>query len=104
MSEGRYSTIPDDLGGVFDHIQVEAAMRSKLPWLEDKVRKFLEKKPTYDEINKFLVATQDEILGVNMAQLFAGFDSRVFPPAPTTGGRGNTPLVRLPFPDNIGKK
>ena len=81
-------------------------MRSKLTWLQEKVNKFLEKKPTYDEINKFLIATQDEILGVGFAQLFVGFDSRVvtFPPAPTTGGRGNTPLVRFPFPNNAAKK
>ena len=63
MCEARYSTIPDDLSGLFDHIQVEAAMRNKLDWLENKVREFLKNKPAYNEMSKFLVATQDEILG-----------------------------------------
>ena len=105
MSE-RYSTIPDDLSALFDHIQVEAAMRNNLEWLEHKVKEFLKKKPTHDEISKFLVATQDEIIGVGLAQLFAGFESKVttFPSVPS-GVRGNTPLVRFPFPnENMTKK
>lgn len=102
MSEVRYSTIPDELSGLFDHIQVEAAMRNKLDWLENKVGEFLKNKPTYDEMSKFLIATQDEILGAGLAQLFAGFDSRVstFP----SGARRNTPLVRFPFPNETMAK
>ena len=98
MSE-RYSTIPDDLSELFDHIRVEAHMRDKVEWLEDKVSEFLKKKPTHDEISKFLIATQDEILGVSLAQLFAGCELQVmtFPSVP------HRP-VRLPFPNEIMTK
>ena len=103
MSE-RYSTIPDDLSGLFEHIQVEDAMRNKLNWLENKVKELLNIKPTYDEASKFLFDTQDQILGVDLAQLFAGFDSRVITLPSGAHARGNTPLVRFPFPNETMAK
>ena len=78
-------------------------MRNKLPWLENKVREFLKNKPTYDEMSKFLFATQDEILSDGLAQLFVGFDSRVIT-LPGARARGNTPLVRFPFPNETMAK
>ena len=92
MSTKHFTTIPAELLLFFDHIQVEAAMRSKLDWLQESVKNFLEKKPTHEEIKKFLVATQDEILSATQDEILSANRNFVWVSEVTfsaTGGRVN---------------
>ncbi len=54
LGERVYGTVPEDLRSMWDHVRVEASMRSKLPQVEAELARLLEKPKTYAEIEHVL--------------------------------------------------
>lgn len=84
--------VPGELVQFWDHVQVEAAMRGKLEWAQNKLDNFLKDDPSTSGVEKFLTSLEEEVRNSDM--------ERIFEALIRNGMRGNTPLVRLPFPND----
>lgn len=68
--ERVYSSLPEELVPMWDHVRVEAAMRSMLPEVEADLARLLETPKTYAEIKSSL---EDFDMRAKVPSVFAAF-------------------------------